>query len=550
MEEYAEFVRRKFRVSLVFLLLGLGLGLVYSLHLLGYLPAQLGLLHMASVRSAHISLMLYGFIPLLLTLLPFSVCAHEGIVSRRGLRHLQSYFQFWYVFLLFMATSLLFGARRMLPFYDFAYELNYFLALGGVFYNFALYAFAKKYPRVPLWLRATQCVAACAPIALVVLMNPIVGRVQATIEPSHGDNTLAMSLALIPAYYLAIKLHGNRPISHRGRLLWILPLAAYLVSLVMRNTVGQLSYTQEWIFQYFTLFYIPLLMLWFKEAQIHYDTAPFLFISAVAFLLIDVEGNLLFIPNIRALFHRNDLVIGHAHLAIGIALLFLAMSAVTPYLKRLRIRSFATAWSISLGLMIVALSIAGTREAGLTHMSVPLMWSLRTIFGLVSILVALYYLLPVVELHVDFRDPRQTYHLAGVLSDGLGGVIGLIFGPALYQLAGIPFAGGYQYVVFSFMTGTGILHLLGLRQRENSEAFALGTAWIRLLIAATFYALFKVEVFGPEAAFVSGYDLCFAMVYFIGLRGRGKSSHEAAAATDEVQVNCDTLEEAQQGSRS
>jgi len=547
MEEFAEFVRRKFRVCLIFLLLGLGLGLIYSLQLLGDLPTKLGLLHMASVRSAHVSLMLYGFIPLLMTLLPFSVCAHEGIVSRRGLRHLQIYFQFWYVFLLFMTASLLFGTRRLLPFYDFAYELNYFLAFGGVFYNFALYAFTKKYSRVPLWLRATQCVAACAPIALVILMSPNLGRVEATIEPSHGDNTLAMSLALIPAYYLAIKLHGRRPISHRGRLLWMLPLAAYLISLAMRNFAGPLSYTQEWIFQYFTLLYIPLLILWFREARIRYESAPFLFISAIAFLLIDIEGNLLFIPGIRALFHRNDLVIGHAHLAIGIALLFLAMSAVTPYLERLRIRSFATAWSISLGLMIIALSIAGTREAGLTDMSVPLMWSLRSVSGLVALLVALYFLLPVVDLHINFRDARQTYHLAGCLSDGLGGLVALIFGPALYQLAGIPFQGGYQYVVFSFMTGTGVLHLLGLRQRENSEAFALGTAWIRLLIAATFYALFKANVFGPEVAFVSGYDLCFAMVYFIGLRGFAERLPDPDS--DEVPVNRDSFEEAQRGSR-
>ena len=33
-------------------------------------------------------------------------------------------------------------------------------------------------------------------------MNPTIGQVESTVSGPHGDNTLGMSLALIPIYYL------------------------------------------------------------------------------------------------------------------------------------------------------------------------------------------------------------------------------------------------------------------------------------------------------------------------------------------------------------
>ncbi|MGC6733079.1 hypothetical protein ACP0F4_25810, partial [Escherichia coli] len=46
----------------------------------------------------------------------------------------------------------------------------------------------------------------------------------------------------------------------------------------------------------------------------------------LAFLFVDIEGNILFIPEIRWLFHRNDLIVAHAHVAMGIGVFFMVIA--------------------------------------------------------------------------------------------------------------------------------------------------------------------------------------------------------------------------------
>ena len=71
-----------------------------------------------------------------------------------------------------------------------------------LFYILALYKFIKLYKIVPLWIKVCLQIVIISPIALLILMNPTIGQVESTVSGPHGDNTLGMSLALIPIYYL------------------------------------------------------------------------------------------------------------------------------------------------------------------------------------------------------------------------------------------------------------------------------------------------------------------------------------------------------------
>ena len=130
---FDNFINRHFKISIAFFALGLFFGILYSINLLGFsIDSQT--LNPINMRSIHISLMLYGFIPLMLSYLPFLLINKEVGVDKEGLRFLNLYTIFWYIFLVFMVLSLLLGKSRSLAFYDFAYELNFLLAFAGYFF--------------------------------------------------------------------------------------------------------------------------------------------------------------------------------------------------------------------------------------------------------------------------------------------------------------------------------------------------------------------------------------------------------------------------------
>ena len=229
MEKFSNFINKAFLISSLFFLFGLLFGCLYAFNLLGYfLPSTL--LSAPNVRSAHISLMLYGFVPLMLSFLPFVLMEQEGIHSEKGLAKLKVYFIFWLAFLVYMSLSLLFGVQRGLAFYDFAYELNFLLAFSGLFYILALYDYIKEYKVIPLWIKVSLYLVIASPIALLVLMNPVIGQVEKTIVGPHGDNTLGMSYTLIPLFYLLIKLHAQKPFVAKYHAMWIIPLVGYIAS--------------------------------------------------------------------------------------------------------------------------------------------------------------------------------------------------------------------------------------------------------------------------------------------------------------------------------
>ncbi|MFX4236678.1 hypothetical protein ACOL3F_12200, partial [Aliarcobacter butzleri] len=74
-----------------------------------------------NMRAIHVSLMLYGFVPVKPSYLPFLHINKEAGISNEGLKFLILYTLIWYIFLVFMVISLLLGKNRGLAFYDFAY---------------------------------------------------------------------------------------------------------------------------------------------------------------------------------------------------------------------------------------------------------------------------------------------------------------------------------------------------------------------------------------------------------------------------------------------
>lgn len=496
-------------ISYLFLVFGALFGLIYSLQLIGY--AQ-DLIRPDIARSLHLSLMLYGFIPMMLSLLPFALFEKEGLRSEKGVYYLQRFFILWYIFLIFMMSSLLAGVTRGLPFYDFPYELNVLLAFAGLFYLLAILETIKGYTLRPLWVKVSLIVIIVSPFALLLLMNPDYGQVEQMLLGPHGDNTLGMSFALLVIYYLAIKLASPKSdFVPRWHMLWVIPLVSYLLSVLYRSFVGALSYEAEWGLQYLSLLYIPLIYRWWKDAGLGIRSDLTLFISIVAFLFVDVEGNILFIPGIRELFHRNDLVVGHAHIAVGIGLLFLAISIIRPFVMVSRMKALFL--TLMIVLMAVVLSLSGLSQAGIGEIETLTMWQYRSLFGflfLVGLLASSDYFS-----FLKDATPIGLYHLIAFMSDGIGGILLLFFGSYIYGLIGQEFTGGYQQIVFGFVAAIGIIHLIGFLSAAHAYAFATATVVARVLTSAGFFALYKAGVLGWIAVAIAAVDLAFALVYIV-----------------------------------
>ncbi len=512
-------LKRHISISYVFLILAALFGLVYAFQLI---DIGTGLMRPDIARSLHISLMLYGFMPLMLSVLPFALFDKENILKDEALGYLEKYFMLWYVFLVFMIISLLAGNTRALPFYDFPYALNGILAFAGVFYIIALFKSIQHYAVKPLWVKVSLVLVTISPFMLLLLMNPEYGQVEQMHYGPHGDNTLGMSFALMAIYYLAIKLSSPKvSFETRWHILWIIPLGFYLLSVLYRSFIGPISYEAEWFLQYLTLLYIPTLYRWWKDAGLNIKTHMTLFISIVAFILIDVEGNILFIPELRAIFHRNDLVVGHSHIAVGIGLLFLAFAIVESYFKLSLIKRYGLV--LTLGLMSLVLSISGFSQAGYIETDIMSMWQWRTFFGL------LFFIIVVLSSgYIQSKDLRQLtplklYHLVAFSSDGLGGLMLIFFGEALFSLIGQAFVGSYQYIVFGFVAGVGISHLIGYLFAAYAHSMGLATSVIRIITAAGFFALYQAGTLGWIALVISAFDLAFALVYLLYLQ---KDNHE------------------------
>ncbi|AXX94284.1 hypothetical protein [Arcobacter ellisii] len=506
---FEQFINKHFKISIAFFAIGLFFGIIYSLNLLGFnIDSQT--LNPVNMRAIHISLMLYGFVPLMLSYLPFLLINKEVGNSREGLRYLNLYTLIWYIFLVFMVMSLLLGKNRGLAFYDFAYELNFLLAFAGLFYILALYKFIKLYAVLSLWIKVCLRVVIIAPITLLILMNPIIGQVESTVSGPHGDNTLGMSLALIPIYYLIIKLLNEGQFKARWNILWIIPTVFYFGSVLYRIFIGHLSYNQEWFLQYLTLLYVPLLYRWYKDSQISDIAKKALLVSILAFLFVDVEGNILFIPEIRWLFHRNDLIVAHAHVAMGIGVFFMVISMFINHIKELHKEIFLKIYLVGILGIFTALSISGFTQAGFSLVETYTLWIFRTLFGV----VAFTFIFAFIKIKTSYSK-LGFYNLIGVLSDGLGGVFLILLASFLYPILRFSFSGVYEYVVFTFVSMTGIIHYLALKNEAYQMILTKLSVIIRVFASSMFFALYSSGKLGIEALVICLFDLTFIFVYLI-----------------------------------
>lgn len=503
------FINKHFKISIAFFALGLFFGIIYSLNLLG-LVIDSQTLNPVNMRAIHISLMLYGFVPLMLSYLPFLLINKEVENSREGLRYLNLYTIIWYIFLVFMVVSLLLGKNRGLAFYDFAYELNFLLAFAGLFYILALYKFIKLYTVLPLWIKVCLRVVTIAPFTLLILMNPTIGQVESTVSGPHGDNTLGMSLALIPIYYLIIKLLNEGEFKARWNILWIIPTVFYFGSVLYRIFVGHLSYNQEWFLQYLTLLYVPLLYRWYKDSNISDVAKKALLVSILAFLFVDIEGNIIFIPEIRWIFHRNDLIVAHAHIAMGIGVFFMVISMFINHIKELHKDIFLKIYLVGIIGIFTALSISGFTQAGFSSIPTHTLWIFRTLFGL----VAFGFIFAFIKLQTSYSK-LGFYNLIGVLSDGLGGVFLILLASFLYPILGFSFSGVYEYVVFTFVSMTGIIHYLALKNEAYQMILTKLSVIIRVFASSMFFALYSSGKLGIEALMICLFDLTFVFIYLI-----------------------------------
>lgn len=488
-------------------------GTIYAWQYLGYVSLNETLLNPARTRSLHITLMLYGPIMLALSLLPFALFHKEGLDLNDSVVPLKNYFFLWHLFLFMAVLSILLGVQRNLAFYDFAYELNFILAGSGIFYIVAIFKTIQQYKTPPLWVKVSKVLLFIAPIALLILMNPSFGQVERTPTGPHGDNTLGMSFTLIPIFYLMIKLHAQEKFVARWHIFWVLPLFMYGVSVVMRILWGDLSIPQEWFFEWMTFAYAPLLIRWYRDAKLTLKTSPYLIISIWAFIFVMVQGNILFIPEIKAFFHKNNLVIAHAHIAIGIGIFYMGLSVLAYFYKLPK--TFSNFWLYVIGIIFAPLTISGFVEAGLLNIdNTPLLW-IRFFGGILAILGIVYFITK--EMKLPKFNLMSLYHISGFISDGIGAIILILFAPILFDFLGFSFNDIY-YLVFGFMGFVGILHFIGISNKVHFLAYLTSIA--RVITGSMFLALFYLGNIDSLGLLVGIYDLSYALIYLLYLRSR------------------------------
>ena len=508
MEKFTKLIHKIVPIWAWIFLASILAGTIYAAQLLNFSLFDGTLLEAWTTRSLHITLMLYGPVMLVLSLLPFALFAKDDLNLDDAVEPMRNYFFLWHLFLFMSVVSITLGFQRGLPFYDFAYELNFILVASGVFYIIAIFKIIKQYKITPLWVKISKAILFIAPIALLILMNPTYGQVEDTLVGPHGDNTLGMSLTLIPLFYLLIKLHTKEKFIPKFHIFWVLPLVAYALSVATRIFRGDLSYGEEWVYQWITFAYAPLLIKWCRDAKLSLESTPYLVISIWAFLFVMIQGNILFFPEIRAAFHKNDLVIAHAHVAIGLGIFFMSLSILSYFYKIPQ--KFAHFWLYTIGFIFVSLTISGFTQAGYIEIDIISMWWIRLMGGILAIFGLLYYILK--ELKYPEFKLINLYHLNGFASDGLGSIILILFAPLLFGFLGFKFHSIY-YLIFGFMGFVGILHLVGAYRESYFLAWLTSIA--RLITGTIFLSLFFLAKIDSLGVLVGLYDISYALAYML-----------------------------------
>jgi hypothetical protein len=201
---------------------------------------------------------------------------------------------------------------------------------------------------------------------------------------------------------------------------------------------------------------------------------------------------------------------------MGLGVAFMAFSIAQYLLPKVFDTMMAWGWTILMVLMAGVLSFAGLIEAGMMSGDVNGWLIGRIIFGLMLIVLVKKVLIVHLFKATKTVAPLQLYHWAGFLGDALGGLILLFLGGWLFGVLGFAFSGTYEYVIFAFVIGTGMIHWYGLQGYESVMASL--SALIRFVVASAFAALFMAGILDELALVIALYDASFAMIYFLWLR--------------------------------
>ena len=226
------------------------------------------------------------------------------------------------------------------------------------------------------------------------------------------------------------------------------------------------------------------------------------------FRSVMIQGNILFLPDVRAAFHKNDLVIAHAHAAMAIGILFMGLSALKYFYKLPN--KFIHFWSYVVALIFFPLTFAGFIEAGYFDLDILPYWWMRFLGGTLGVVGLLYFILK--EMKLPQLKLINLYHISGFASDGLGAIMLFLFAPFIYSLLGFEFVSTY-YLIYGFMGFVGILHLIGVY--KEAHLFAYLTSMARLITGTIFLSLFYLNQIDGLGLIVGLYDISYALIYML-----------------------------------
>ena len=85
----------------------------------------------------------------------------------------------------------------------------------------------------------------------------------------------------------------------------------------------------------------------------------------------------------------------------------------------------------------------------------------------------------------------------------------------IYPIIGFSFSGVYEYVVFAFVSTTGFIHYMALKNPSSQILLINLTVIIRVIASSMFFALYASNRLGLEALAICLFDLAFVFTYLI-----------------------------------
>ena len=188
----------------------------------------------------------------------------------------------------------------------------------------------------------------------------------------------------------------------------------------------------------------------------------------------------------------------------------MVISMFINHIKELHKDIFLKIYLVGIIGIFTALSISGFTQAGFNSIPTHTLWIFRTLFGVVTFT----FIFAFIKLQTSYSK-LGFYNLIGVLSDGLGGVFLILLASFLYPILGFSFNGVYEYVVFTFVSMTGIIHYLALKNESYQYILTKLSVIIRVFASSMFFALYSSGKLGIEALAICLFDLTFVFIYLI-----------------------------------